>query len=147
MPVRAGRAAFQLLFTSWQRRFPNASFQLGPMHSWQTPFGVAWRGVAWRRTSSESSIAARFFPYPFPVMTDSAHSIGSTDMMTPMYWLDLYNYPTIWSDECEGVVMPFCALLGWVFNKGKPYLTFHCVGNMIASRTKDEPRSLSFLWP
>ena len=32
------------------------------------------------------------------------------------------------------------------FNKGKPYLTFRCVGNLTASRTKDEPCGLSFLW-
>ena len=35
--------------------------------------------------------------------------------------------------------MPLCALLGRIFNNGKPFLTFRCVGYVIASRIKDEP--------
>jgi hypothetical protein len=34
------------------------------------------------------------------------------------HWLSLYDYPTIWFDARESVVMPFCALLERVFNQG-----------------------------
>ena len=51
----------------------------------------------------------------------------------------------MWFGARESVVMPFCALLRRVFNKGKPYLTFRCAGYMAASRTKDEPCGLPSL--